>query len=230
MERIALVIAPHADDAEIAMGGTIAAMVSQGVRVVVVDLSDGEPTPHGSPAVRKTEAATASRILGISERRCLGLKNREIFDTVENRCVVASVIREIQPTILFGPYGEDVHPDHVQAAQLVEAARFYSKFVKSDMDFEPWYPRKHLHFFSTHLKVRFNPSFIYDISPYIDKKMESVTAYHSQFVANISNAKRLDEIRNEAIYWGNQIGVLAGEPFLCREPIRVVKSETLFEV
>jgi LmbE family N-acetylglucosaminyl deacetylase len=69
MESVALIVAAHPDDAEIAMGGTIAALVASGVRVIVADLTDGEPTPHGTPEIRAQESAEASRILGISDRR-----------------------------------------------------------------------------------------------------------------------------------------------------------------
>ncbi|MEN9846840.1 MAG: 1D-myo-inositol 2-acetamido-2-deoxy-alpha-D-glucopyranoside deacetylase [Pseudomonadota bacterium] len=230
MESVALVISPHPDDAEIAMGGTIASLIQQGVRVVVADLTDGEPTPHGSVEKRQQEAAAASRILGITERRILTLKNREVFDTLENRKIVASLIREVRPDILFGPYFDDVHPDHVQGAALVESARFYAKFVKGDLPHSPWYPRKHLHFFSTHIKPRFQPSFIFDVTGHLDAKMASIEAYESQFIINEGNAKRLEEIRTEALYWGCQVGVGAGEPFLCRETIKVSTPAALFNV
>lgn len=230
MESVALIVAPHPDDAEIAMGGTIAALIKQGVRVVVADLTNGEPTPHGSPEIRARETKAASKILGISERRSLTLKNREVFDTVANRSLVASLIREVRPTILFGPYWEDVHPDHVQACALIEAARFYSKFVKSDLPHEPWYPRKHLHFFSTHIRVRFSPAFVFDISEHLENKMASLAAYESQFVAHPGNAKRLEEIRAEARYWGNQVGVFAAEPFACRESLKISTPAALFDV
>ena len=227
MESVALVISPHPDDAEIAMGGTIAALLQQGVRVVVADLTNGEPTPHGSVEKRQREANAASVVLGISERRQLTLKNREVFDTVENRNVVAGLIREVRPHILFGPYWEDVHPDHVQAAALVEAARFYAKFVKSELPHEPWYPKKHLHFFSTHIKVRYQPSFVFDISAHLEAKMSAIAAYESQFVAHESNRKRLEEIRIEAAFWGQQVGVSAGEPFVCRESIKLSTAAAL---
>jgi bacillithiol biosynthesis deacetylase BshB1 len=230
MESVALVVSPHPDDAEIAMGGTIASMIQQGVKVIVADLSDGEPTPHGSVERRKEESLIASKILGIAERRLLTLKNREIFDTVENRNVVAALIREVQPHIIFGPYWEDAHPDHVQAAALVESARFYAKFVKSELPHEPWYPKKHLYFFSTHMKVRFTPSFVFDISAQLDSKMSAIAAYASQFVENPRNQKRLDEIRAEAVYWGNQVGAAAGEPFVCRESLRISSAEALVGV
>lgn len=228
MEPVALILSPHPDDAEIAMGGTIASLIQQGARVVVADLSDGEPTPHGSVELRQREAAAASQILGITERRQLALKNREIFDTVENRKIVASLIREVRPQLLFGPYGDDVHPDHVQAAALVESARFYAKFVKSDMPYDPWYPRKHLQFLSTHIKVRFAPSFIFDISAHLDAKMDSIRAYRSQFVEHQANQKRLEEIRTDALYWGHQVGVAAGEPFVCRELTKIATADGMF--
>jgi bacillithiol biosynthesis deacetylase BshB1 len=230
MEPVALIIAPHPDDAEIAMGGTILSLVKQGVKVVLVDLTDGEPTPHGSVEIRARETAAATTILGVVERWQLDLKNREVFDTVENRKKVASVIREVQPTLLFGPYWDDVHPDHVQAAALVESARFYAKFVKSDLPHAPWYPRKHLHFFSTHIRVRFTPSFVFDISPHLDAKMAAIRAYESQFVVHTGNAARLDAIRHEALYWGAQVGVAAGEPFICKESVKISTASALFDL
>jgi len=230
MEPVALVIAPHPDDAEIGMGGSIAALISQGVRVVLADLTDGEPTPHGSPALRAQETAEASRILGVLERRNLGLKNRELFDSVENRTAVANLIREVRPTVLFAPYWEDAHPDHVEASKLVDSARFYSKFVKGDLLHQPWYPRKQFYFFSTHLKVRFIPTFIVDISNHLETKMKALSAYHSQFIANERSAHRLDEIRREATYWGDQVGAHAGEPFVSRDSIRVDAKQMLFSL
>jgi bacillithiol biosynthesis deacetylase BshB1 len=212
------------------MGGTIAALIQQGVKVVVVDLTNGEPTPHGSVEKRARETSAASKILGISDRRLLTMKNRELFDTVENRNIVAGLIREVRPEILFGPYWDDVHPDHVQAAALVESARFYAKFVKSELPHSPWYPRKHLHFLSTHIKPRFQPSFIFDVSSYLDTKMAAIEAYASQFVAHEGNKRRLEEIRAEALYWGHQVGVGAGEPFVCREAIKVSTSSAVFNL
>jgi bacillithiol biosynthesis deacetylase BshB1 len=230
MESVALVISPHPDDAEIAMGGTIAALLQQGMRVVVADLTDGEPTPYGSVEKRRQEAEVASKMLGIIERRQLTLKNREIFDTVENRNVVAGLIRDVRPHVLFGPYWDDAHPDHVQAASLVESARFYAKFVKSELPHDPWYPAKHLHFFSTHIKVRYQPSFIFDISGHLEAKMAAIAAYESQFVTHEGNRKRLEEIRTEAAYWGHQVGVSAGEPFMCRESIKLSTAAALCNV
>lgn len=230
MERVVAVFAPHPDDAEIGMGGTIASLLKEGIRVVLVDLTDGEPTPHGSVEIRAKETARASGILGVVERYNLGIKNREVFDTVENRKTVANIIREIKPEILFIPHWEDAHPDHVHACALVEAARFYSKLVKSDLLHTPHHPRKVFHYFSTHLRSRFIPSFINDISSYLSTKMSAITAYESQFVTHEGNRRRLLEIENEAKYWGAQIEVAAGEPFVCRENLRVVDPKIVLDL
>ena len=227
MEDLALVVAPHQDDAEIGMGGTIYTLRQQGLKVVILDLSDGEPTPFGSVEVRAQETKAASAILGVSERVLLGLPNRQIFDTAENRGKVAEVIRRLKPTVVFAPYWEDAHPDHVQASALVDGARFYSKFVKTELAFEPWYPRKQFYFFSTHLRVRIQPTFIFDISACLDVKISAIEAYHSQFTHHPGNSGRLKTIREEALYWGAQIGVQAGEPFICRENIRIFSKDAL---
>jgi len=230
MELTALVVAAHPDDAELGMGGTIAQLLSTGVRVVVVDLTDGEPTPYGSPEIRAKETAAASAILGIKDRRHLGLKNREVFDTVDNRKLLAGVIRDVQPSLLFLPYWEDAHPDHVQTCALGEAARFYSKFVKSDLPGAPTYPRKVLHYIFTHHRPRIAPSLVFNVTDQIDRKMDAVRAYASQFVQHPSNAAKLDAIRRDALFWGDQVGVVAAEPFMCRETIRISDPATLFAI
>jgi bacillithiol biosynthesis deacetylase BshB1 len=227
MEDIALVVAPHQDDAEIGMGGTICALLSQGMRVVILDLSDGEPTPAGSPEIRAVETKKASSILGVKERILLGLPNREIFDTVPYRKRVAEVMREIRPTVVFSPYWEDAHPDHVNASSLVDAARFYAKFVKTDLAHQPWYPRKQLYFFSTHLRVQIQPSFIFDITGFLETKIAAIQAFDSQFGSATANVQRIETIRNEALYWGSQIGTQAGEPFVCRENLRISSAAAL---
>jgi bacillithiol biosynthesis deacetylase BshB1 len=227
MEDVVLVVAPHQDDAEIGMGGTILALRAAGVRVVVLDLSDGEPTPYGSPEIRAEETRAASALLGVSERILLGLPNREIFDTVENRKKVAEIIRDTKPSIVCAPFWQDAHPDHVSASALVDAARFYAKLVKTDLAHQAWYPRKQLYFFSTHLRIQISPSFVFDISGFLDEKIAAIRAYKSQFVDHPGNAKRVDSIRNEALYWGSQIGVQAGEPFVCRENLRVSSPAAL---
>ena len=122
-----LVIAPHPDDAELGMGGTIALMLSQGLSVGILDLTDGEPTPFGSVEIRARETAAATAALGVRWRENLGLPNRRLRATLAARGALAGVIRRVRPRWLFAPHWVDAHPDHVAATRLVEAARFWAK-------------------------------------------------------------------------------------------------------
>src|SRR5208282_4914625 len=110
-----LIVAPHPDDAELAVGGTILLLKAQGMQVGVLDLTDGEPTPHGSPEIRRQETAAATRLLDIDWRGNLGLPNRLLQPTLQARGLLAGVIRDLRPRFLMAPYWDDAHPDHVAA-------------------------------------------------------------------------------------------------------------------
>ncbi|MCA9295280.1 MAG: PIG-L family deacetylase, partial [Phycisphaerales bacterium] len=105
------------------MGGTIARLASEGHDVLLLDITNGEPTPHGDPETRAREADAAARILKV-RRRLLGLPNRFVEHTIEARHAVAGVIREFQADIIFTPFFEDAHPDHRAVTRIVEDARF----------------------------------------------------------------------------------------------------------
>jgi bacillithiol biosynthesis deacetylase BshB1 len=216
-----LVIAPHPDDAELAAGGTILLLRAQGARVGVLDLTDGEPTPHGSPEIRRRETEAATAVLGLDWRDNLGLPNRSLTADLEARRRLAVVLRQLRPRVLFAPYWEDAHPDHVAASALVDAARFWAKLTRTDMPGEPHYPPRIYYYFTVHLRIHPRPSFVVDISAHIDEKMRAIGCYHSQFIAGRSNSPPtpLDDLRDRARYWGWAIGAGYGEPFVCREEI-----------
>ena len=220
MEKaVILAIGAHPDDVEIGMGGTIAALAHQGHRVILLDLTNGEPTPLGSPERRKAESEAAARILGVARRITLSLPNRYLTDTVENRIAIAEVIREVRPEILFIPYWVDAHPDHVAAERLAEAARFYAKLTRTEMRGDPHYPGRIFHFFCTHYRLHVEPAFVLDITDQIERKMEAIACYTSQFSEERGNAGVLDGIRAVAQYWGTRIRRPFGEPFTSKEPI-----------
>ena len=110
-----LVVAPHPDDAELGMGGTIAKMTDDGFRVGVLDLTSGEPTPYGSEERRRRETQVATAALNLTWRGNAGLPNRELQHTLEARKLVASYFRVLRPRWIFAPYWRDAHPDHVAA-------------------------------------------------------------------------------------------------------------------
>ena len=214
-------IGAHPDDVEIGMGAAVARMVRQGLDVVMVDLTDGEPTPRGTHETRMSEAAAAARALGVSERITLPLVNRELADTVEARRMLAEVIRDKAPRLLFAPYPVDAHPDHIAASAIVEAARFYAKFVKTDMTGAPHFPARVYHYFAVHLRLVAKPAFILDVTGDVEAKMSALACYESQFAAGTANARILDWVGGQAASWGALIGTAAGEPFFSREEIGV---------
>lgn len=233
-----LVIGPHPDDQELGMGGTIALLAAQGHRVLLLDMTDGEPTPHGSPEIRAKEAAEAAGILSAKgnpvTRVHLGLRNRFVEHGVEARHKVAGVIRAHQAQIVFVPHPEDAHPDHRAVTRIVEDARFDAKLTKLEMPTPeglnpgpPIYPKWLFHYFATHLRIVPMPSFLVDISDHLDQKMASIAAYKSQFEANEKNRQVPAWVRAEAVYMGSRIGAVAAEPFSSPEPIGLGSFDSL---
>ncbi len=215
-----LVIAPHPDDAELGMGGAILKFIAEGRRVGVLDLTSGEPTPHGSLEIRAKETAAASKILGLEWRENLGLLNRSLEPTLEARAKLAGVIRREKPRWLFAPYWIDAHPDHVAATELVDAARFWAKLTKTDLEGEPHHPQRIYNYYCVHLKQALQPAFVLDISQQWEQKAAAIAAYESQFITGrTASPTLLEGLRDEAAYWGKTIGVRYGEPFTCREPL-----------
>lgn len=216
----ALCIGAHPDDVEIGMGASVAKMVRQGARVAIVDLTNGEPTPHGSPEIRAAESAEAARILGV-DRVTLSGRNRHLLDTIEARTELALVIRDLRPRVLFIPYADDAHPDHVAASSICLAARFYSKFTKTDMAGTPVFPERVYRYMAVHQRIVAEPSFIVDVTDDLDAKLAAIGAYQSQFAANPANATVIELMRQTAVMWGGLGRVGAGEPFFALEPVSV---------
>jgi bacillithiol biosynthesis deacetylase BshB1 len=216
-----LVIATHPDDAEIGVGGTLVRCGRAGLRTGILDLTNGEPTPHGSPELRAQETVAASAQLGLTWRKNLGLPNRSVEATLEARRALAGVLRVVRPRFVFAPYWDDSHPDHVAASRLCEDARFWAKLSRSDLPGEPFWPPRMFYYWSIHLRIHPKPAFVIDISDCIDAKMQALAAYQSQFVIGrtLSFPSPLDDIRDRARYWGWTIGKAYAEPFGSREEI-----------
>jgi len=216
-----LAIAPHPDDAELGVAGTLMRAKDDGLRVGVLDLTDGEPTPFGSPEIRARETAAATEILGLDWRENLGLSNRRLESTLEARALLAGVLRRVRPRWLLAPYWVDAHPDHVAATELIEAARFWSKLTKSDLPGEPYHPERILYYYCVHLRVVAQPTVVIDISDYWERKLAAMACYQSQFVVGRPTEPPtfLDRQRDQAAYWGWSIGARYGEPLALREAL-----------
>jgi len=227
--KTVLIIAPHPDDAELAMGGTIAKMIAVGWNVVVADLTDGEPTPFGSKESRAKETQLASSILGIKKRICLDMPNRSLQPTLENRRRIAEITRLNKPDVLFGPVMPDWHPDHKVASQLIDKARFEAKFYKTKMRGSPHWIPKLYYYYSPHRLEYSKPSFIIDISDYWEKKIAAIKAYESQ-VKNIPKLSPLcltEKVEIINRYFGQCINVKYAEPFVSDAFISVGNFDVL---
>lgn len=221
-----LVVGPHPDDQELGMGGTTIRLAEQGHDVLLLDMTNGEPTPFGSVEQREIEWNAAAKILGV-KRRLLGLTNREVEHNLASRHAVAGVIREHQAQIVFLPYFEDAHPDHLATTRIVEDARFDAKLTKIDLPGEPIYPKWLIYYYCTHLRHVAQPSFCMDISEQMDRKEQSILAYETQFVLPEKNRKVVDWIRQMNGYMGSRIGVQYAEPFYTKEPIGLTSLDSL---
>lgn len=217
----ALVVAPHPDDAELGLGGTIIRLIEQGWSLGILDLTSGEPTPLGTPARRAAETAAANALLGHPWRGNLGLPNRSLEPSLLHRRALAAVFRRVRPRLIFAPYWEDAHPDHLAATRLVEDARFWSKLTKSDIPGEPFHPARILYYFSVHLKIVERPSLVIDITDQLDAKVAALRCYRSQLVENQPQGQPgvIESVCDRTRYWGHFIGVGHGEPLASREPI-----------
>lgn len=217
-----LAIAAHRDDVEQTCGGTLLRMAARGLRTGILDLTQGESGTRGSAAERAAEAEEAARILGVSHRQALDLPDGAIANTLENRLKIARVVRELRPRVVILPYWEARHPDHAICAALGYEACFVAGLSRVDAGgAQPHRPFK-IVYASLYADVR--PSFVVDITPFVEQRHAALMAYKSQY-SNQAQGGGLfvpeEEIRErtfaEARHYGLLAGVRYGEPFVQRE-------------
>ncbi len=175
----ALVFAPHPDDAELGMGGTIIKMIAAGKRVGMVDLTRGELGTKGDADTRAQEASEAGKVMGLHLRDNLDLGDGRITNTQDNRLKVAEYIRRYQSPYVFINSIYDKHPDHIAAARLVADAFFLARLPKIETESPAFSAQWCFHYLiHDHRQV----TFAIDITKTFDKKIEALKAYRSQFV------------------------------------------------
>lgn len=211
-----IAVGAHPDDVEIGCGGSLARLVGQGHRVGIVDLTDGEPTPHSpGPEVRLAEAQEAANRLGVPTRVTLDLPNRRLFDTFESRVALAKVFRTYRPRLVLGIGAKTptASPDHYQAMLITEAAVFYARLSKWEEHFEglPACAAPVLwHYFLSLRAVSSTPfhSIVFDISQTLQRKLDAIACYQTQFG---HRREVLDRIRVTNQQQGMAAGFAAGE-------------------
>ena len=232
-----IAVGAHPDDVEIACGGTLAKLVQQGYRVGIIDLTDGEPTPGSSgPEERLAEAKAAASALGVQVRLTLDLPNRKLFDSYEARVKLATEFRRYRPRLVLG-LGEKTplaSPDHWQTMQITDAAVFYSRLTKWDIDFTNLPPHTIAgQMYYTLEWHRANPlegaaQIVVDISDTLEAKLAAVRCYKTQFPA----AKQYIYPRIEAMAMqlGHAAGFAAGELLVSPRTLGTTNlMKTLFE-
>ena len=228
-----LAIAAHRDDVEQTCGGTLLRMKSIGVSTAILDLTRGEAGTRGSAADRAAEAAEAARVLGAVWRDALDIPDGRVENTWENRLRIVRVLRLVRPRVVILPYWTGRHPDHYTTSTLGYEACFLSGLAKIDTGTAPHRPFKIL-YASLYADVR--PSFVVDITPFIEDRHRALMAYQSQY-ANQSAGSGLfvpeEEIRErtfaESRHYGTLAGVRYAEPFVQKE-IGLVDDLTLVPV
>ena len=229
MKLDVLAFAAHPDDIELACSGTILKLVAEGKSVGIVDLTKGELGTRGTEHTRKQEAEAASKLLGIDVRENLDLGDGTFELSHSNKLKVIEMIRKYKPTLLLANALNDRHIDHPRAAQLVKEAFFLSGLKKIETDLEgerqEAYRPKHLFHYIQHYHLR--PDFVIDVTPYQEKKIESILAYKTQFYDPVSTAEEtpisskrfLNFIDGRAREMGETIGVEFGEGFTSATPL-----------
>ncbi len=223
-----LAVGAHPDDVELSCSGTLLRHLAQGKTVGLLDLTRGELGSRGTAEIRAEEAARAAQMMGAAFRVNLELPDGFFRNERESLLPVVEVLRACRPEIVLANAPEDRHPDHGRAAALVREAAFYAGLPKiqtqqGDKPQEPWRPRALYHYIQDY---NLSPDFVVDISPYFERKMELVLAFHSQFYlpeaspyqnepsTPISGKDFLEFLRAKARTYGRPAGFEYAEGFI----------------
>ena len=223
-----LAIVAHPDDAELLCGGTLIRASDQGHGTGVVDLTGGEAGTAGSASLRSEEADRASRILGLAERRTAGLPDGALENTPAARARVAGLLRELRPAVVILMWPEGRHPDHRVGSQLAYDACFVAGLSRAPVEGAPFRPRKVI-YAAAYREHAPKPTFVVDITAQMDRKIEAIYAYGSQFegkkgmgeVYPGGDRDLREQLRVHAAYYGGLIRREYGEPFWTRETMAV---------
>jgi len=221
-----LAIAAHRDDVEQTCGGTLLAMNARGWRTGILDLTQGESGTRGTAADREAEANAAARILKVTHREALDLPDGNVQNTLENRLKIASVLRRLRPRVVILPYWQGRHPDHYTTATLGYEACFVSGLAKvaTPTDGEQQQPHRPFKILYASLYADVRPTFVVDITPFAEQRLQSLLAYRSQYATQLQGGGLFvpeEDIRERTFATARHYGLLAGvryaEPFIQKE-------------
>ncbi|MEK5138894.1 bacillithiol biosynthesis deacetylase BshB1 [Priestia sp. FSL W8-0001] len=221
-----LAFGAHADDVEIGMGGTIAKMTEQGLKVVICDLTEAELSSNGTVELRKQEAEKAGQLLGIYKRVQLQMPDRGLLLQRSYIREIVSVIRKYQPKLVFSPYFDDRHPDHGNCARLVEEAVFSAGIRNYTAEQNVGSHRPDgLYFYM--INGFHKPDFAVDVTNTFEKKKQSLQAYESQFIKQAGSVETplvngyIETVESRERMFGKEVGVQYAEGFLSKKPLLI---------
>jgi N-acetylglucosamine malate deacetylase 1 len=219
-----LAIAAHRDDVEQTCGGTLLAMHAKGYRTGILDLTQGESGTRGTAADREAEANAAAAILNVAHREALDLPDGNVENTLPNRLKLAAVLRRLRPRVVILPYWQGRHPDHYTSATLGYEACFVSGLAKVATPGDPNRPHRPFKILYASLYADVRPTFVVDITPFAEQRLQSLLAYRSQYAAQSQGGALFvpeEEIRERTLATARHYGLLAGvryaEPFVQKE-------------
>lgn len=224
-----LAIAAHRDDVEQTCGGTLLVQQALGWRTGILDLTRGEAGTRGTAVERAAEAETAATILRVSHREALDLPDGNVQNTLENRLKIAAVLRRLRPRVVILPYWQGRHPDHYTTSTLGYEACFAAGLSRLELPAEdgatePSAPHRPYKILYASLYADVRPTFVVDITPHIETRLQSLLAYRSQYGAQSAGAGLFvpeEDIRERTFATARHYGLLAGvryaEPFVQRE-------------
>jgi bacillithiol biosynthesis deacetylase BshB1 len=219
-----LAIAAHRDDVEQTCGGTLLAMHAKGWRTGILDLTQGEAGTRGTASERQAEAEAAARILNVAHREALDLPDGNVENTLANRIKIAGVLRRLRPRVVILPYWQGRHPDHYTSATLGYEACFVSGLSKLEIPGSTAAPHRPYKILYASLYADVRPSFVVDITPFAEQRLQSLLTYRSQY-SNQQTGGGLfvpaEDIRERTFASARHYGLLAGvryaEPFVQKE-------------
>lgn len=225
MQLDVLAIAAHRDDVEITCGGTIIKMIDNGKKAGILDLTQGEMGTKGTAEERARDAARAAEIMGVAWRENLELPDSAVEVTRESKLKIAEVIRRVRPELVILPFWIQRHPDHLYAMQLGYDACFLAGLKKLELDGDPHRPRKIIYASSFRDIAH---SFFVDITEQMERKLQSVRAYKSQFDGTAESkmiykpgVDIFEYMTITAAFYGHKVNVKYAEAFSIRENILI---------
>src|SRR5712692_1953360 len=229
-----LFISAHPDDTELSCGGTIVRSVKEGLRVGMVDLTRGEMGTRGTPAVRKREAQTSADVLGAAFREQLDFGDGGLRTGSEEELQIIEIVRRSRPSLVFAPWPDERHPDHVRAGRIVTDAAFYAGLRQLRTALDAHRPQAVVYYIQGHMAP---PSFVVDVTEWWKTKMRAIASFKSQFHAPgskepetfISRKHFIEMIDARGRHFGAFIGAEYGEAFVTRHPPKIENIIAAYE-